>query len=69
MKTNRISEAFSGKSADGLTAFAVRFCELPFVGACWNMKEYHRGVQIGSPKVYATKQAARRAFLRALKKA
>lgn len=53
----------------GETEFAVRYGGRPFVGNCWQLREYVRGVETGQPRIYASEKAARRAYLRAIKKA
>jgi hypothetical protein len=53
----------------GDTEFAIRYGSVAFVGNCWSLREYVRGVQVGEPRVYADEKAARRAFNRAVRKA
>lgn len=54
----------SFRSASGLSEFVAFFGALPFVGECWHVKEYNRGVMIGCPSVFANEAAAKRSAKR-----
>lgn len=59
---------FCGASlSHGETTFAVRFDSMPFVGDCWQLQEYVRGIHIGQPAVYASRDAAVRAMRRKIR--